>query len=1005
MTAARDFAPYGFFLLRSPLLSAGELCDWYTNDTALPLDDHSRFLLALELGSPALFEALCHGSAAKASRTQRAAERYLVRASSRCAPFGLFAGISIGTIAEQTELRFAARADYRLHARADGYVLALAGRRLRQLAGTPDVTYVRNETLLRVGRWYRFLAIDLTREEKNVYVTTTVVRDEVLDAVIDFTKVPVPAAGLISFIAGIAGVDTASAAGYVTSLVDRGVLARTGLPPPDAHSALNAATAALAGEDPALAKRLEQYAAAVESIAVPVGSIRREDIHSITSQARELGFSESRFAANIVMVKPGAFSLSSEVVGDIADGVDILRSTARSRTHPLLRRFKERFVSRYEASRIPLLEALDPDVGIAIDEVTEPDAERFLRPFKAPPEAEDTPFGRREELLIDLISCLRPGEIEVELTTEHLKALSHAEPLPVQESFNVLCTLSQRADGHYDVFIGGAGGPPGVRLMTRFAFASEELETFVRDAVATDERIAAPALLAEIIHQPADPAQWNVSLKPALRAVELPVLGIPSESSRQLALQSLFVGVSDDRIIITTADGTEVIPRLTSGHNYLFHRNPGLFKFLGALQSQNSPMPLEWAWGALSSRRFLPRVRCGRVVLSAARWRFPRAELEQHGDVKAIAEFLIKSGVPPLVFNESLLLDLRSPRALPLLSAGIKSSEQLLITECFPRPETMVAEGPEGRFVCEIDLPFHRIASEKRPLFSPVDTQQVRTFRPGDEWLFAKLYCAPRMSDDLLAAAVQPLTQQLRREGLIDRWFFIRYADPDFHLRLRLRHPEGQHGAVMTLLRDMLREQQLDRFVHRLTFDTYEREIDRYGGATGIVLFESLFHGDSEATLESIAAAALDTFADKLAYATLAIEQILALSGLDFDERSQLLANWIDRMKGRLVPPVKNLRQTLAEAYRSNDAHIQRSANIAERVTARAQFVEGPMNEIVAAARAGMLTKQLRELMFSLCHMMINRIFTKPAAAQELLAYDAARKRLVSARARTHARS
>jgi thiopeptide-type bacteriocin biosynthesis protein len=1003
MTAARDFAPYGFFLMRSPLLSAAELCDWYRNDEALPLDDESRFSLALELGSPALFEALRNGNASKAARARRAAERYLVRASSRCAPFGLFSGISIGTIGEHTELRLAPRAEYRLRARADGHLLALAARRLRQLAGTRDVTYVRNETLLRVGRWYRFLAIDLTRKEKNVYVTTTVVRDNVLDAVVDLTKEPTPAAALISFIAAIGNVDPASAANYVTSLVERGVLARTGLPPPDAHLALNAATAALADEEPELAKRLDQYAAAVESIGVSVGSIRKADIDCIISQARVLGFNEPRFPANVVMVKPGAFSLSSEVVQDIAEGIDILRSTARSRTHPLLRHFKERFVARYEAARLPLIEALDPDIGISIDELTEPDAERFLRAFKAPPEAEEGAFGRHEELLLDIIAGAQPGAIEVELTGEQLKALSHSEPYPIPESFNVLCTLGQRADGHYDVFIGGAGGPPGVRLMTRFAFASEDLDAFVRDAVATDQKVVAPALLAEIVHQPADPTQWNVSLRPPLRAVELPVLGIPTTTSRQLALQSLFVGVAEDRIIITTADGTEVLPRLTSGHNFLFHRNPVLYKFLGALQSQNSPMPLDWSWGALSSRRFLPRVRCGRIVLSSARWRFTRAELERHGEIDAIAAFLMESGIPPLVLVDGLLLDLRAPRALPLLHAGIKRSEQLLITECFPGPETMVAEGPEGRFVCEIDLPFHRIASEKRAVFSPVDPQPASTFHPGDEWLFAKLYCAPRMSDDLLTAAVRPLTQRLRTEGMIDRWFFIRYADPDFHLRLRLRHREGQHGAVMTLLRDVLREQQLERFVHRITFDTYEREIDRYGGATGIVLAESLFHADSEAILESIAAGVLDTFADKLAYATLAIEQLLARSGLEPDEQSQLLANWVDRMKGRLPHPVNNLRQVLAEAYRSNGAHIQRSSGIGERVTARGVLVGKPLNEIVAAERAGMLTKQLRELMFSLCHMTINRIFTKPVAAQELLAYDAARKRLVSARARTHA--
>jgi thiopeptide-type bacteriocin biosynthesis protein len=38
----------------------------------------------------------------------------------------------------------------------------------------------------------------------------------------------------------------------------------------------------------------------------------------------------------------------------------------------------------------------------------------------------------------------------------------------------------------------------------------------------------------------------------------------------------------------------------------------------------------------------------------------------------------------------------------------------------------------------------------------------------------------------------------------------------------------------------------------RVTLDTYEREVERYGGAEGIMLAERLFHADSDAVLELI---------------------------------------------------------------------------------------------------------------------------------------------------------
>jgi thiopeptide-type bacteriocin biosynthesis protein len=82
--------------------------------------------------------------------------------------------------------------------------------------------------------------------------------------------------------------------------------------------------------------------------------------------------------------------------------------------------------------------------------------------------------------------------------------------------------------------------------------------------------------------------------------------------------------------------------------------------------------------------------------------------------------------------------------------------------------------------------------------------------------------------------------------GLADSWFFIRYADPDPHLRLRF------HG-----LPDRLSSQLFGQVCHwagglvergvcaRFVFDTYDAEIERFGGPEGLAESERLFHADS----------------------------------------------------------------------------------------------------------------------------------------------------------------
>lgn len=65
-------------------------------------------------------------------------------------------------------------------------------------------------------------------------------------------------------------------------------------------------------------------------------------------------------------------------------------------------------------------------------------------------------------------------------------------------------------------------------------------------------------------------------------------------------------------------------------------------------------------------------------------------------------------------------------------------------------------------------------------------TMEDRIFIPGSEWLYFKIYTGTKTGDDILKNEVYDFVHDLRRKNIIDQWFFVRYNDPDFHLRLRL---------------------------------------------------------------------------------------------------------------------------------------------------------------------------------------------------------------------------
>ena len=76
---------------------------------------------------------------------------------------------------------------------------------------------------------------------------------------------------------------------------------------------------------------------------------------------------------------------------------------------------------------------------------------------------------------------------------------------------------------------------------------------------------------------------------------------------------------------------------------------------------------------------------------------------------------------------------------------------------------------------------------------SPPPASVARRFLPGSEWLYLKVYTGSTTADAVLRTYLAPVIATAMRQGLARRWFFLRYGDPDWHLRVRF------HGDPATL--------------------------------------------------------------------------------------------------------------------------------------------------------------------------------------------------------------
>src|SRR5262249_51871370 len=129
----------------------------------------------------------------------------------------------------------------------------------------------------------------------------------------------------------------------------------------------------------------------------------------------------------------------------------------------------------------------------------------------------------------------------------------------------------------------------------------------------------------------------------------------------------------------------------------------------------------------------------------------------------------------------------------------------------------------------------------------------------GSDWLYVKLYGGAAVLDETLVTVFPPLLEAAAASGALSRWFFIRYADPQVHLRVRVNgQPHRLRRDVLPIICDALNPVLSSGRIWKIQFDTYEREIERYGGPEATATAEDIFFADSEACLTILRESASD---------------------------------------------------------------------------------------------------------------------------------------------------
>ncbi|WNG15063.1 lantibiotic dehydratase [Cystobacter fuscus] len=1070
---SRDFpfAPSGFFVLRTPLLPFDELDTWGQGLQAprlppgLPLEpalQRDRATLrarlaemvrrpevreALFVASPGLHEHLERWERAPESergvKLERALVRYVSRMAGRPTPFGLFAGYSVGELGEHTRLRTGPRARYQRHTRLDmDYASLLAEAFSRSPELRPHIPHRPNTSLSRASNPLRHAEGRLAARHR-AYHLMAVEPTEYLEAALARARHGARPEELARFLVELdPDISLDEARGYVDALIDSQLLVSELQPPATGPEAL-----------PVLISQLRQLPGTT-SLTETLGAVQsclehldREGLGASSERYLDVARTLAKlpapvelprlFQVNLIKPAPEAV-LGKEVLRELEKGVRLLHRLHPSPPEDGLEAFRDAFLQRYERRELPLLEVLDEESGLGLITSHAPGARAvpLLEGLTlGAPQPARASFGEREaRLLHKLEHVQRTGGLVMELSDEDLSHLENPSRAPLPDAFMALATVAAESEeslarGRFQVRLHRVAGPSGANVLGRLCPGDELLHQKVREHLRAEESSHPDAVYAEIIHLPRGRA-GNILARPVPRGQELTYPGRSgAPDAPQLDASDLLISLQGRRIVLRSRRlGCEVIPRMTNAHDHEA-RSLGLYRFLCALATQHQCGTLQWSWGPLAHAHFLPRVTHGRLVLSVARWNFWRDTLEGLGAITGAQRFAALQALraehrlPRFIALEEgdqlLPVDLDNVLSVDTLVQRIKDRSRVTLVELFPRPEELCAHGPEGRFHHEVVVPFGRTPPapaelrrlHEAPVPAPRSELPARAFLPGSEWLDARISTGAATADRLLTGLVAPLVRAALGSTAADGWFFMRDAAPDWHLRLRFHGAPERLQEVQHELMSMLSRARRDGLVWKVRLDTYEREVEHYGGAESMRLCERLFQVDSEAALQLLELLPGNEAVEARWRLMLAsMDHLLSDLGMDLEEKLRLVTALREDL-GREFHVQRATEHQLSERYRHERRGLEQllvTRQVQQPVLARGLAVLARRSErqapvttaLRALSEAGRLAVPLAELAGSLLHLSANRMARSSVREQELVLYDYLRRHYGSLRAR-----
>jgi len=1004
---------YSFFshlLVRTPLYSYAQ----YAAADYASLLKSSEFQAALYLASKAFYDELekKHFEYGALNDRQRyTIIKYFNRASFRCTPFGLFSAFSLVDWGNASTGMVVSSA-VRPYIQPDFSVLVQMLEKLMHSDTAGQLLFYPNASVYVTDTDIRYVKTDIEQQAQTRFSMVAVSRNVVLKQVLHFCKTGKTLADLRQYLAEHAGADTAGAQEFIKELYEAEIIVPDIRPnvigryfrqqlmyylqrtadDPEANRVINDLADLLQRPEPdaarlaAIATRMTRYLAGTEQ--------QKSFYYAVAERHAVAGALPARYQAQL------------------QEGLHCLISLSREEMPDELEKFKKAFIAKYECGEIPLLEVLDPQLGIGYGDFdTVSDKLGIINDASnTGGRNSSSSSGPRDK--DGLAMLLREWQVwtshatprELVITDAHLDKVREKD---VQSKLPPSISVMFRIAGE-QIFFEHAGNCSALSLLGRFS-CSEEVAAFGKEIARKEQEMNSGVVFAEISHV-CNMHSANINQRDHLREYEIPVLTYAAIApDKQIPLSDLVVSVVNDTVVLRSKKLKKiVVPRLASAYNYTKSTFP-IFRFLCDLQSQQLVSNFSFSLPALApGLKFYPRVVYKSCVLQVCEWHFGAEDMQyllaagSSQQAALFREFAAAHHIPRYFahtyLDNYIVYDLEKDEDIHFFLREIKNKSSVILKE-FPylHGESHIT-GEDGQPLLGqyVAMLYQQEDVYRDKVYYRPESVKAVQLRDTSDWLYFKIYCHPLSSDSLLTDHLLPLVEKKLRAGAISDWFWIRYNDPDYHIRLRIRPSKNNHGGCFEAINVLLNRLWTIKLVSSFQTDQYKRETDRYS-AELMLDVEKVF-GTSSALAGELLKHKHKYEWDEprvLAEAVVAIRKILACFGYAHQQKADFCKLRFEQFFLEFQSP-RTLKPSIEKVHKQ----------IAPLVTALLADKKHGLLYTPLEKNLGMLDRhyrlkkvrsiRLEDLAADMIHMHLNRLFTDRQRNYEMAGYYLAWRSLSS---------